>query len=212
MPSVDQHPPVKKLTVRTVRTPWTDDELKHVMVQINYAKEVANKSDCSVDWLTYRKLRKVVTKLNKKKKKSYYQTKINYIKHNVKKLWSTLNDIMGRKPNSPPSFIEVDGSFITKPFDFVNLFNDYFTSKVEQLRSEMTTLNSEPSYLYLKYIKMRGNDCCFQLGKVSVGEKEKQLLSVNNDEPKTVKHPLLVLTADKSACCWLLANFWKNCV
>jgi hypothetical protein len=27
-----------------------------------------------------------------------------------------------------------------------------------------------------------------------------------------IKHPLLVLTADKSACCWLLANFWKNCV
>jgi hypothetical protein len=35
----------------------------------------------------------------------------------VKKLWSTLNEILGKKANSAPSFIESDGSFITKPID-----------------------------------------------------------------------------------------------
>jgi hypothetical protein len=52
MPIVDKHSPVKKLTVRTVRALWLEDELKNVMVQRNYAKEVANKSGCSADWLT----------------------------------------------------------------------------------------------------------------------------------------------------------------
>ena len=53
----------------------TGDELKHVMVQRNY---VANKSGCSVDWLTYCKLKALVTKLNKNKK-LYYQTVVEKV-------------------------------------------------------------------------------------------------------------------------------------
>jgi hypothetical protein len=59
-------------------------------------------------------------------------------------------------------------SFITKPLDIANRFNDYFTSKVKKLSCEMTTLNS---------------DCCFEFGKVSVGEVGKLLLSINNEKP-----------------------------
>ena len=79
---------------------------------------------------------------------------------------------MGRKPSYSPSFIEVDGSFIIKPFDFVNHFNDYFTSNVEKLRSEMTTLNSEPSYFCMKDLIMKEKDCCFEFGQVSEEEVE----------------------------------------
>jgi hypothetical protein len=43
-----------------------------------------------------------------------------------KKLWSTLSDILGKKANSAPSFIESDGSFNTKPTDIANNFNDFF--------------------------------------------------------------------------------------
>jgi hypothetical protein len=85
MPIVDNNAPVNKLTVRTVRVPWIDDELKNVTVQRNYAKETANKSCCSVDWLTYYELRHLVN--NKKKKKLHYLTKINDIKHNGKILF-----------------------------------------------------------------------------------------------------------------------------
>ena len=46
----------------------------------------------------------------------------NYIKNDSKKLWGTLNDIFGGKANSAPSFIESDGSFITKPTDIANYF------------------------------------------------------------------------------------------
>ena len=49
-------------------------------------RDVANnKSGCTSDWLTYCKLRNDVTKLNKKKKKLYYEAKINSIKNDGKK-------------------------------------------------------------------------------------------------------------------------------
>ena len=56
------------------------------MVERDGAKGVANKSGCTSDWLTYCKLRNYVTKLNKKKKKLFYEAKIDDIK-----LWSTLH-------------------------------------------------------------------------------------------------------------------------
>ena len=78
LPIIDKHAPVKKLTVRTVKAPWIDEQLKNCMVERDGAKRVANKSGCTSDWLIYRKLRNYMTKLNKKKK-LYYEAKINYI-------------------------------------------------------------------------------------------------------------------------------------
>ena len=54
-------------------------------------KGMANKSGCMTDWHTYCKLRNHVTKLNKNKK-LYYETKINDIKNDSKKLWSTFGE------------------------------------------------------------------------------------------------------------------------
>ena len=48
---------------------------------------MANMSGCTAEWQTYCKLKNLVTKLNKMKKKLYYETKMN----DSKKLWSTLN-------------------------------------------------------------------------------------------------------------------------
>ena len=33
LPIIDKHAPVKKLTVRTVKAPWINEELKNCMVQ-----------------------------------------------------------------------------------------------------------------------------------------------------------------------------------
>jgi hypothetical protein len=80
LPIIDKHAPVKKLTIRTVKAPWIDEELNNCMVERDGVKAVANKSDCTSDWLTYCKLRNDVTKLNKKKKKLYYEAKFKYFK------------------------------------------------------------------------------------------------------------------------------------
>jgi hypothetical protein len=67
-----------------------------------------------------------------------------------KKHWSTLNEIMGRKTNSTPSFIESDVLFITKPFDVANYFYDHFIGKVGKLKQKLSTMNSVPMYSCIK--------------------------------------------------------------
>ena len=55
------------------------------MVEKDEAKGMANKSGCTTDWQMYCKLRNHVTKLNKKNKKLYNETKMYDIKNYSKK-------------------------------------------------------------------------------------------------------------------------------
>ena len=58
LPVIDEHAPVKKRTVRTVKAPWIDEESKNCMVE----RDGGNRSG----WLT-----------DKKKKNLHYEAKIN---------------------------------------------------------------------------------------------------------------------------------------
>lgn len=111
MPLVDKHAPMKKFTVRSVGAPWLNRELKEYMVERDQAKLTANRSGYQSDWQIYCKLRNSVTKVNKKKKKLYYEGRINEIKNDSKKLWNTLNNLMGRSTKKTPSFLETEGKF-----------------------------------------------------------------------------------------------------
>lgn len=93
--------------------------------------------------------RNYITKLNKKKKKLYYENIIN-IKHDSKKMWNILNDIMGRKSKSTPSFLKSEGHFITKPLDIADHLNNYFNDKVNKLRVEMSQTNSTQSFALIR--------------------------------------------------------------
>lgn len=173
MPTIDKQAPLKKLTVRTVRAPWVDKELKRCMAERDKARVVASMCGCTSDWRTYCIIRDNVTKLNRKKKKTYHETKINNIKHDGKKLWSALNEIMGRKSNSTPSSIESNGSFITKPSDIANYFNNHFIEKVCKLRQEIPKSNCEQFYSCIKDQIMKNKKCTFELCKVSEEDVKK---------------------------------------
>ncbi len=82
------------------------------------------------------------------------------------------------RANSTPSFIEAEGSFITKPTDIVNYFNDHFIGKVCRLRQEMPIPHSEPSYSSIQGKITKDKNCSFEFCKVTKEEVQKLLLSV----------------------------------
>ena len=96
----------------------------------------AQNSGCTKDRENYCKLRNQVTKLNQRKNKQYYALQLTRTKNDPKKLWSMLNDIMGRKTSPQPTFIESGGIFITKPKEIADYLNIFFRSKVNKLRKE----------------------------------------------------------------------------
>ena len=113
--------------------------------------------------------------------KLYYDTKINYIKNDSKKLWSTLNEILGKKANSAPSFIESGGSFITKPTDIANYFNDFVIGKIRKHRHDMPATNDDTTHPSIIDQIMKDKDC--NLFFTFMEKVKIVLLSINNDKP-----------------------------
>ena len=66
------------MLMRKVRAGWIGTELKDSMLQRDEVKKVKYESNYESDWQIYWKLRNYVTKLNKKKKKLYYNILIGY--------------------------------------------------------------------------------------------------------------------------------------
>uniref|UniRef100_A0A3B3CXC8 Reverse transcriptase domain-containing protein n=1 Tax=Oryzias melastigma TaxID=30732 RepID=A0A3B3CXC8_ORYME len=179
----DKHAPVRKVTVRSSRAPWLDADLQQLMKERDKNKKAAITSGNSADWIVYRSLRNKVTKMNRQKKKQYYQTKFKQCSNNSKHLWSTINTLLGRCKGNEKSFIEVDGAFITKPSEIANYFNDYYKSKVSSIIDEMPSVNGQLSERIIKKQIMNNKDCQFTFESVRENEIEKLLTNIKCNKP-----------------------------
>lgn len=138
---IDKHAPLRRRATKTNYAPWPDKEIRALMSERNTAKATANQSDCPLDWARFRKLRNTVSKLNKCKKKLYYQQKLKEAKNNSKMMWKTMNNIMGRNNNALPTHIESADGFITKPEDIANYFNTFYSTNTDTLTSNMSCVD-----------------------------------------------------------------------
>ena len=100
-----------------------------------------------------------------------------------KKLWKTLNELMGRSGDHTPSFIEADGSFITKPLHIANYFNDFFVRKIENLKNETTSLHNNFSIQLINNKIMNDKDCEFVFQTIQVDKVKTLLSSINGEKP-----------------------------
>ena len=179
----DKHAPIKKCTVRTVKAPWLDEELKTCIKERDLLKQSAIVSGCPDIWQHYRALRNKITKMNRQKKKFHYQCKFEECKHDSKKLWKILNKI-----GKVPSFIEVEGIFITRPVDIANYFNSFFINKVNTIRDQMLPVSDGLSDSIIKNKIMKDKVCNFEFKRIGEEEVEKLLCSINSDKPCGIDH------------------------
>lgn len=179
---INEHAPLRKFTAKRKSAPWFDDELKTSMTQRDNFKALAVQTKDPVDWVNYKTSRNRVTKLNRLKKKTYFENKLLEHKNNGRKLWATCNSILGRhKPNSP-SCIEEKGVYLTKPSEVANYFNNFFIDKVSGLRSKMKLCEEDMrNTVLIKERIMNGKNCTLALKAVSINEVKELLKSVKSD-------------------------------
>lgn len=216
MPVVEKHAPLKKFTARSCRTPWLDNELKEHMMERDRAKQVANDSGLKSDWQVYCKYRNFVTSLNKRKKKLYYEDRIKNINNNSKKLWSVLNDVMGRRRNITPSYLEKEGLFLTKPADIANHIQNYFVDKINKLSTEMPVMENGNFNELINNRIMAGKNCQFAFSQVSESYIEKIILT-GADKPAGIdglENKLIKMVADiiSPAICHIINLCFKESV
>ena len=179
---VNRHAPVKKFTVKNRPAPWLDSNLRALMKERDSAKKACAKSSSIEDNLKYRQLRNMVTKQNKIKRKDYYKQRLYESRLDSKKLWSALNEIMGRKSNVCHPLIESNGLVLTKPGDIANHFNNYYVGKVERLRQSMGTSQNTMSNDCIRNVIMKDKNCVFAFKPVEVDEVERLLCALPNSK------------------------------
>ena len=81
----------------------------------------------------------------------HYESCFNKFKHNIRKTWDTINNILSRSNKSkifPSSYIHND-KVMTDKTDIANAFNAYFTNTV---KTSMTALNTPSNKTFKHYM------------------------------------------------------------
>lgn len=84
-------------------------------------------------------------------KRDYYHRVLYTFKHSVKKIWSTLNEIIrkNKKTKSFPDSVNIDGKLITDQSEIANYFNKYFVSIGPTLAGNIDTVDRSQYKRYL---------------------------------------------------------------
>lgn len=72
----DKHAPMKKISVKNMRTPQLDHKLKDSMTERDRLKTVAVASGSLHDCQADQAFRNAVTKMKRQRKKNYYQSEL----------------------------------------------------------------------------------------------------------------------------------------
>ena len=110
--------------------PW----MSHSLIVSSYRKnklyKLACKTSSDIDLSNYKHYKNLYTKLIREAKKNYYYTKILNCKGNLKKIWSTINDILSknRKSKSIPIRLKDTNGRLIDPLHAPDAFNNYFSN------------------------------------------------------------------------------------
>ena len=72
-----------------------------------------------------------------KLKNRYFVNKFSNNKNNGKKIWSTINDLLGRNKCSKINMIELDDNEISDQKEIAKNFNEYFTSIAKKTQDKL---------------------------------------------------------------------------
>ena len=88
-------------------------------------------------YLLYKEFRLKLRKIIKAAKKSYYSTKFDSVKGNIKKTWELINELRGKtKSNIKASFI-IDGELVVDQREISNKFNNFFASIARKVNAKV---------------------------------------------------------------------------
>ena len=119
-----------------------------------YAKLIKSKYD-PIRFSNYKHYKNILTTLLRKAKKSYYSGQVNKNKNNSSKLWSTLNNLIGKGSGDSgkfPKLLKIETSDSTtetiRDLDKIsNCFNTYFASIGEELAGNLSETDDPLNYI-----------------------------------------------------------------
>jgi hypothetical protein len=131
------------------KLPWLTTGLKNSIKKKNYMYYIFKKTPNDDNLLLYKQYRNKLNHLLRSSERQYYDNLLKSNKHNMKKTWNVLKEIINKKSVSPiqDCFI-VNNKEIKDPILIANHFNKYFTNIGSNLAKSIPN-NSNSPLLYM---------------------------------------------------------------
>ena len=153
--------PVKIIQVRTHYAPWMSLETKERIKKRNRAQRKAAETQNSEDWEIYKKLRNSITSTLKQEKKEWQEKKLESFGNDSGSVWKNVKTWLGWSSGGSPTRLVQNGSVYNKPKDLSQIMNNYFISKVKNLKDNLPPNPGDPLGLVKRL--MMGRKCSMKL-------------------------------------------------
>ena len=136
-------PLVKAKTFNKTKQPWiTKGIMRSISKRNNLYKEALKSENKNENMTEYKKYRNILTSIIRLSRKLFYSKKIETSKNNIKSLWETVNNLIGKNKRNDSNTFNINGQQTNDSFQIANDFNDYFTNVGSNLASNIDAGNS----------------------------------------------------------------------
>lgn len=135
---------IKRKCLRKLNAPWmTQGLLRSIRKKNRLYKKLINSPSLSRE-SRYKTYKNKLTHLIRNAKRSYYDSKFESAKSDLKQTWKLLNEVINKRTNKPslPSTFISDGISITEPLEIAERFCKYFTNIGPSLANKIPSVNS----------------------------------------------------------------------
>ena len=168
-------------------SPWLTDETKELMTQRDKWKKIAkdlaiNSPGCASEeqkeaWQQFKHYRNKVNNKKKHDEKDFKRKKLEEVRDSPEKTWKCTKNFMSWKSPGLPSQLVVGNSLVTKASNIAEYMNDFFITKVKDIRNGMNKVDWENTAC--KKI-MEDKTCKLSMTHVSVSKVRSLLRSLSS--------------------------------
>ena len=175
---LDQHAPWICFQERKRFSPWISPETQLLMKDRDKLKAEATSlakigKNATEAWNNYKKLRNRLNNKIRYEENQYKQKKISENLDNSEKYWKLAKAFMNWNTNSgSPNQLQIDGQLVSKASDIAAEMNEYFLSKIKNIRGEIKSI---PNNLGKCIEAMDGKYCKLEFQHVSIAKVSKLL-------------------------------------
>ena len=145
---LDRHAPLRRKRLRDDPVPWITPHIKQLMRRRDFHKKQAVKHNSKLQWESYKAERNKVNIQMRQAKSKYFCDKIQNCSHSkdVKKSWSLINTLLGRKQKlSNVKQLTIDDTIISDDKLIAESFNEYFINVGINIGTESEQFYEIPS-------------------------------------------------------------------
>ena len=179
---LDRMAPVKKFQVRKKYAAWLSENTKLKIQERDKAQKTATHSRSEDAWAVYKRLRNDLTKVLKKEKLSWHQSKVETCEENQDsgKLWKNILGWLNWSSTSSLTKLLHNGDMVTSPQKMADIQNNVYINKVKEIRRNMPGQKDDP--LVTVKQMMTGRTANFSLTAVAPDDVDKIIKDLKNSK------------------------------